>query len=345
MRTVPRSRRAAVVGAVLAVGLLFVMAGASPAQQDEAPAAILSQEGWWNRLQGPQESEPSTPLRGVLAPVPPPANTVPPNTLAVGAAGGDPDKVAAIGIVLEGPIDGFVDRLVLTLVEADENGANLNEGQAAVSACPIDGFWGTAYNGDWRDRPTCDDSQAVAGERADDGTWTFDLALVGQGWLDGTLSQLGILLVESVEAPQSFQLSFNGIATGDVAVDYTVTGAGSDPVFEPEPAPIVAPPATTGGEVGRAPSPPPTTAPVRRSPPTTEAVAPPATTAPRPEAIRSLDATIWGNLPLGVLLWAPLGLALAAALAFMLGPAGRPTAESRRIGSVSRVLDARQTAT
>lgn len=347
MRTAPRSRRAALAGATVALIALIVLATASTAQEENGSAAIPSQDGWWNRLQGPQEGEPATPIRDVLSPAPPPPNTVPDDGLAVGAAGGDPDKVAAIGIVLEAPSDAFVDRLVLGLEETDDNGSNVNEGQATVLACPITTFWAGTANGNWQNRPECDDGQAVEGERADDGTWTFDLGLIAQSWVDGTLTQLGVLLIEGADAPQSFQVSYRNIDSGGVSVDFATTGGGTSgsSIFapDPEPAPSPAPPpASTDfdrGPVAAAPR-----RPAPTTPPTTEAAAPSSGGPARPAAAPTLDADIWGDLPLGAILWLPLALGAAGALAVVLGPQGRPGASARRVGSVSRVLDARPTA-
>jgi hypothetical protein len=335
-----------VTGAALAVTVLLALASSAPAQESPAEG-ILSQDGWWNRLQGPQEGEPATPIRGVLAPVPPPPNTVPPDGLAVGASGGDPDKATAIGIVLDAATDAFVDRLILTLKETEENGSNVNEGAAVVLACPITDFWGSTYNGDWQNRPTCDESQVVAGERAADGAWTFDLGLMAQGWVDGSLVQLGVLLVEGVEAPQSFQVGYQNIASGSASLDFATTGGGisGSSVFAPapEPASVAPPPASTGPAVGRSPAvTAPSTSPL--DPPPTEAAAPPATTG-RAVPAGQFDPDVWGDLPLGVVLWLPLALALAAGLGLVLGPQGRPDASARRVGSVSRVLDAGRTGT
>lgn len=339
----PLSRRVVFVAIAAALAVPFGMATPSPAQESGSQA-ILSQDGWWNRLQGPQEDEPTTPIRDVLSPAPPPPNTVPDSGIAVGASGGDPDKVAAVGIVLEAPADAFVDRLVLTLEETEENGSNINEGQAAVLACPITTFWAGTSNGDWQNRPECDDGLAVEGERADDGTWQFDLGLIGQSWVDGTLVPLGVLLIEAVDAPQSFQVSYKNIDTGAASVDFATTGGGisGSSTFEPEPTPAPVEPAPRGDADPR---PAPTTrpAPAPTSAPTTEQAAPAPAPAPTPAPPASLDADIWGNLPVAALLWVPLALALAAALAFILGPQGRPDGSNRRVGSVSRVLDHRST--
>lgn len=347
MRTTPRSRRAAIIGALTATALLLILASASPAQESGSEA-ILSQDGWWNRLQGPQEGEPPSPVRGVIAPVPPPPNTVPADGLGVGASGGDPDKVAAIGIVLDAPADAFVDRLVLRAKETEENGSNLNAARAVVLACPVTNYWAGTKNGEWQDRPGCDDSQAVEGERANDGTWSFDLTLIAQSWVDGTLTQLGVLFIEGVEPPQSFQVSYQDIASGGVTLDFATTGGGisGSGIFMPEaePAPAAAaPPPTSTRRPTPAPSPAPRATAAPAAPPTSAAS--PAPRRPRPAVpAASPDADLWGNLPFGAVVWLPLALVFAGGLALILGPMGRPDASTRRVGSVSRVLDARQRA-
>lgn len=230
-------RRIAAVTALL-VGLLTgsptgVLGQSAGGGSGSTASAILSQDGWWNRAKGPVEGEPANPLRGAIGGMVPAPSTVPETGLGVGAVGGDPDKVAAVGIVLETDPDPFVDSLVLTLRETTESGSNLNANQAAIIACPIVGFWAGVRNGDWVTRPSCDDSQAVRGTRAADGTWTFDLTLLASQWVDPTsgLDQNGVLLVESVDAPQSFQVSFSDISTGKATTSFSVTPGFSDETF------------------------------------------------------------------------------------------------------------------
>ncbi len=217
-------------GAVLFLSLVVSIVGLAPvaaAQQSASTStsADLTQDGWWNRAQGQQTAEPANPLRPAIGGAIPAPVTVPPNGLGIGAAAGDPDKVAAVGIILDAPADALVDRLTLTLKETPENGSNLNTGSAKIVACPITTFFAGVKNGDFINRPLCDDSQSTPGQRAADGTWTFDLTLLASQWIDPTsgLSQNGVLLVEAVDAPVSFQTSLSDISTGKVKLDFAAT--------------------------------------------------------------------------------------------------------------------------
>ena len=345
MLTVIMRARFLVAAALLTMSLL----GFAPASAG-AEEAIISQDGWWNRLQGPQPSEPTNPLRPVIGPFISPPNSVPANAIAVGAQGGEPDKVAAVGIILDAAEGAIADRLILTLKEAPGNGANLNSGSAKISACPITGFWAGTRNGQWIDRPACDDSQSVAGVREPDGTWKFDLTLLAMTWLDptSTIGQNGVLLVEAVDAPQSFQVSFLDAASGGITTDLAVTGGGfsgsgdfefTEDVAVTDDSSFSDTGSTsfdTGSSVGSV------------------TAATPTTRAPRAAADRTVAAPVvraqpvvgktklFGNLSAATLLLVPLALAVAVVIGFLLGPAGEPSATRRREGGVSRALAARR---
>src|SRR5204862_547411 len=86
--------------------------------------ASVRQDGWWTRLQGPQEGEPEgNPIRPLVPAIPKPPN-VPADAIAVGATGGQVDKVAAVGIDVALADGAMLDGLVLRLKETDANGAN-----------------------------------------------------------------------------------------------------------------------------------------------------------------------------------------------------------------------------
>lgn len=224
-----------------AIAAAFITVGALPAWAEAAPVAAstpvatIDKVGWWNVSRGPQPGEPDTPLRPALAPVPAPPTNVPADAVGVGAGAGEPTKVAAVGIVLDGAPGGTVDALTLTLQESTAPGANVGTDGAAIVACPITGFWGETRNGNWVDRPTADCSLAEApGTRADDGSWTFDLAQVASaaGWLDpgSSIGQNGVLLVEKVDAPAGFEASFPDPAAGGMKLRFAASGgAGADP--------------------------------------------------------------------------------------------------------------------
>ena len=355
----PRALSAALFVAALLLPAASNSAGAQEADESTGTAtAIASQDGWWYRAQGPQQGEPSNPLRGAITPVLPAPSTVPGNAIAVGAAVGEPDKVAAVGIVLDAPIDAFADTMKLTLKEADADQANANQANAVIIACPITGFWAGVKNGQWIDKPTCDDSQAVRGQRAEDGTWTFDLAVLATGWIDGTLAQNGVLLMEAVDAPMSFQVSFQDISTGNVGLEFSAFGGGfsgtSDFVFEDtgsedtsfgdttfdDVAPVFEEPSfTTTDDLS-------VSVPVTSAPVATPAAGTPTRVAQPVASVGDPGRAgkLFGNLPLGVLLLALAVLGGAAGLALLLGPDAGPTAVRRRTGGVSQALAARAAA-
>ncbi|HYT39373.1 MAG TPA: hypothetical protein VEN99_07675, partial [Acidimicrobiia bacterium] len=123
----PDASRSVRRAAVLAL-LLVTVTPAGPARAGaESPAESRSaptQDGWWNRLQGPPEGEPDgNPVRPLIPPAPKPPN-VPGDTIAAGAGGGQPDKVAAVGLGLALADGASLDRLTLRLKESPAGGAN-----------------------------------------------------------------------------------------------------------------------------------------------------------------------------------------------------------------------------
>jgi len=332
----------------------------------EPSSAILSQDGWWNRAQGRQEQEPETPLRPVIGGTVPAPSTVPANGLGVGALLGEADKVAAVGFVLDAPLDAFVDRLVLTLKESTAPNANANAATASIIACPITGFWASVKNGEFVSRPACDEGQSVPGTRGSDGTWTFDLALMATGWLDGTLPQNGVLLREAVEPPMSFQVSFGDLSTNTITLDFAASGGGfsgsSDFFSESFTFEETAPSADTGDFAlsdspstfdgstsssfddgggsfsSTAPSPVSPTAGASAASPTPQVAAPAATTA-------ASSPNLFGDLPVAALVFLALLVAATALfLGLVLGPLAAPVPATIRSGGVSRALADRQAA-
>jgi hypothetical protein len=220
---------------VLALGLFFLIsASAAPAQASDSRGAA-TQDGWWNRLQGPQEGEPDgNPIRPLVPAIPKPPN-VPADAIAAGATAGQVDKVAAVGIDVSLADGATLDGLVLRLKESDANGANVGADKAKVLACPAGGPWGTGQNGNWRDRPAADCSLGSAeGVRAADGTWTFDLAAIGRLWADpfAPLPANGVVLSvdtkvadggQSPASPSSVQVSWLNYDSGNIAVELAAT--------------------------------------------------------------------------------------------------------------------------
>ena len=361
---------------VLALGLFFLLsASATPAQAAESLGAA-TQDGWWNRLQGPQEGEPEgNPIRPLVPPLPKPPN-VPADAIAAGATGGQVDKVAAVGIDLAMADGATLDGLVLRLKESDANGANVGADKAKVLACPATAPWGSGQNAAWRDRPVADCSLGSAeGARAADGTWTFDLAAIGQLWADlfAPLAAYGVVLsVDPAASPSSVQVSWLNFETGSVAVELAATpptpGAAADggPIaFDPAgatPAPTTSAPSldstadsqafpgTGSGAAGSLtyPSGPaadastPSTSDISASgaPPGSPAEATLAAAPDQPSPVLRARPAVgfWEHVPAPTALLVPVALGLAVFVSVTLGPAGRPSPVFRREGGLSRAL-------
>lgn len=205
-------RRTLLAAALCALALLPVAATSG----QEGSGALADKEGWWNRTSG---STSDTPAGGVVPPSVLP-ESVPEGAIGVAAVGGEPQKVAALGIVLDAERGAVVERLVLTLKEAEGTGAQQNPEEAVVVACPILDFFAGVENGSFQDAPEADCELASStGERSDDGTWTFDLTTIADAWLDpfGTVAANGIRLDPG---DGTFQVAFTGVedATFDVAI-------------------------------------------------------------------------------------------------------------------------------
>jgi hypothetical protein len=361
---------------VLALGLLFLIsASAVPAHAAESQAAA-TQDGWWNRLQGPQEGEPAgNPVRTLVPALPKPPN-VPADAISTGATAGQVDKVAAVGIdVLL--VDGAgVDALVLRLRESDGNGANIGADKAKVLACPATSPWGPGQNANWQDRPIADCSLGSAeGTRGEDGTWTFDLSAIGRLWADpfAPIPAYGVVLsVDPAASPSSVQVSWLNFETGSVTVELAATapapGAPTDGgLIATEPT-AVAPgpnagsslestadsrafPSTVADAAG---------APTYSTGPGGDAASPSASDAaaggatPEPPAEVTLNAgpdrpagaalqarravDFWEHVPTPTALLIPVAFGLALLVSVTLGPAGRPSPVFPREGGLSRAL-------
>lgn len=346
LRTPPGRAVVAAATAAVAAVLLMGVATADPGDGISATGASVDKVGWWNA----QNSTTSTPAATVTVPPPP---GVPKGTLAVSAANGEPNKITAIGILPDAATGDTITAFTLAIKEATQadQAANINSAAAKIVACPITAFWVGGENGTWDAKPTYDCTLAKApGTRRADGTWEFDLLAIGQAWVDpsGTIAADGIVLVEEVDSPDSFQTVFATSGAGAVVVNLEYqaasgiddgssggptspsdggsgsfdSGAGSFdvPAFGSSDIPI-------GGLT---------------TPTSASAVgggAPPTSAAPR--TIASTSPNVLGNMPGGVLLVGPAFLVLLALLAYSLGPAGEPAAATRQRG-VSRALATRE---
>ena len=359
---------------VLGLGLFFLIsASAAPAQASESRGAA-TQDGWWNRLQGPQEGEPDgNPIRPLVPAIPKPPN-VPADAIAAGATAGQVDKVAAVGIDVSLADGATLDGLVLRLKESDANGANVGADKAKVLACPAIGPWGTGQNGAWRDRPAADCSLGSAeGVRAADGTWTFDLAAIGRLWADpfAPLPANGVVLsVDPAASPSSVQVSWLNYDSGNIAVILAATPgapgapadsggvaaepvAGTTAIAAEGPVPDsagatrafpAAPSGVSGGSFAYPSGPAAGEAMAATSdvsatgaPPESPGETPRSPAAARPGPGRPV-VDFWERVPAPTVLLLPVALGLALLVSVTLGPAGRPSAVFRREGGLSRAL-------
>ncbi len=312
----------------------------------QASSVASDRDGWWNRAKGGNlpPTSPSVPF------------PVPPNGLAVAASNGEPEKATAVGVRLDVDPRAFR-RLILNLKESPDNGSSLGVQVAAIKACAIEADWAPAKDGPWPPPPAATDG-CVNGTRSADGVWSFDLSAIALRWLEGGLAQNGVLLVENVNPPASFQVAWGDRTTPALTfgLDVVVDDASSPESSPQEPAP--APADDEGSSVAQAPPPRSTTAsfefsgqdafvsPEPVEPATTPAPAPaPVLAAPvRPAPATPVDPVSVGEkIPAGAFLLGPLALVLGGLAAYSLGPAGDPSALAvRREGGVSRALARRR---
>jgi len=261
-----RARRGAVLVGVLLAATGPVAPAPAAAGGGGAGRSRATQDGWWNRLQGPADGEPdANPVRPLVPPTPAPP-TVPADSIATGAAGGQVDKVAAVAIDLALAPGVPVGGLTLRLRESPAGGANVAADHATVTACPATAAWGPSRNGSWHDRPLAGCRLGSAeGVRAPDGTWTFDLTAIGRLW-SGPVAPLApngvVLAVDPAGAPSPVQVSWLDVESGNVAVELTGAPAGpatSDPASGPTGTgvsgvgPVGASPTAAGEGEGRGP--------------------------------------------------------------------------------------------
>lgn len=345
---------------IAATALVVASVLAAPASASAAAeGATIDKTGWWNRANSPA----ATPAGPVAVPPPP---GVPEGDLVVGRLGEEATAVAAVGIQPDEGPGATVESFTLTLREDPDAGGNQSTETAAIVACPIVEFWAGGENSAWESRPTADcDAARAAGERAEDGTWTFDLAPIGELWFDtfGTIRADGVALVPDPEAESgSFQVVWLGGDDIDVVLEATPAPEADDPFASPATPPD--PPSDAGLSSGPSgggsslfspprisapPSAPPVSTPPVDAPavdddpaideddePTDEAAAAPLPSGDGP----SRAGDLVGNWPAAGFLAVPVLLAVLLATSYWLGPAGQPTADDRR-GGVSRALAAR----
>ena len=365
-------------GCGVVLGLLVLGAvSVWPARATDS-AARATQDGWWNRLQGPVEGEAeANPIRP-LVPALPVSPTVPGDAIAVGASGGQVDKIAAVDIEVALPAGARLEALTLRLSESPANGANVNADTARVAACPAVTPWGPSKNAAWNDRPQGDCTLAQAtGKRSDDGAWAFDLTPLGVGWTHSVAAPARYGVVLAVEpTPGVTQVSWRDFDSGHIDLELTATmpppvspaastaGAADHPsgssinpagAFSADSLRSVPPGAGTFvlGMVipdplvvpSGAPAFPPASASATDASssalgPAESPVSQAAATgsAPSPRVPARPPVGFWEHVPASAALLPPVALGLAVLLGVALGPAGRPEPVFRRSGGLSRAL-------
>lgn len=214
--------------------LLVVSPTISSGAQVETGAEAVSAEktGWWNSLQGIESGTPAAPIGGVYPGFPQQATGVPPGDFAAALRAGEVDKMAAIGILVDAPVGATVEEFTMTLTEsADPAANNGSSAVAAITACPIVAYWVEGENARFNGRPEADcNLAAIPGERDAEGRWKFDLKLYGQAVLSTTTTfgQNGVLLMPTGAAPETFQVTWAGLAS-ETPPTFTFRATGGDP--------------------------------------------------------------------------------------------------------------------
>jgi len=204
---------------VTLTALLTLSSGVASDAQVETGADAVSAEktGWWNSLQGVESGTPAAPVGGVFPGYPQQATGVPVGDFAAGLRTGEIDKVGAIGILVDAPMGATVEEFTMTLTEsADPSANNRSSAVAEINACPIVAFWVEGENARFNGRPEADCNLAsIAGKRDAEGRWKFDLKSYGQAVLSpaSTIGQNGVLLVPTGAAPETFQVTWAGLAS------------------------------------------------------------------------------------------------------------------------------------
>ncbi|MGP3948453.1 hypothetical protein [Streptomyces sp. 7N604] len=344
------------LGAGFAASCAVVLSAAAPVSAEPAAepgpsiGGKVNQAGWWWKSNDENEVDKS----GLVArPEPTPPN-VPAGAMTVAAVNGAEEMVAAIEFALKYGPGADVTSFDVVLRESSAPDSNVNSDGKGVKvvACPVtDAFWTKAEGGKWSSRPAYDcERAAVAGKRGKDGIWRFDLTSIARLWLaEGSQLPTSIALVEQVEEPMSFQVAWDGPSDKGIGMKLVAT-AGATP--QP-PAAVPAGSGTTGdsGAVdtgagtdvsGEVPADAGTTVPGDApAPAATEARDVPRSSEPRsPAAATPMThvGSMLEDIPGGVLFLIPVGLGLAYAVMFALGPNGEPVLSGARHG-VGRALD------
>ena len=198
---------AALFGTGVALG--FATPASAKLESGESRGGEVTKVGWWWAANQPPAET------GLVAyPQQSPPN-IPAGHLPVAATAGEPDKLVALELLLTAKPGSLVESATVVLQESASPGANANAESAKILACPVtEAFWADGTAARWDGKPTydCDLAQA-AGVRDEKGLWTFDLTMLASSWLaEGATGSPSFVLVEGADAPDSFQVTFAGLA-------------------------------------------------------------------------------------------------------------------------------------
>jgi len=197
----------ALVAAFLLVSGIPGSASAAQVQPGSSSGGSVLKTGWWWSVN-------ETPLDDTtLSPPQTSPPNVPKGSLPVSAVNGEPEKLSAIEFKIAAEKGSIAQSFVLALRESQEPGVNANQETAKVAACPVtDVFWADGQAAKWNARPSYDcDSAMALGERSKNGVWRFDLTSMADLWLSPTSTgSSSVVLVEQGEAPESFQVVYDG---------------------------------------------------------------------------------------------------------------------------------------
>jgi len=325
-----------VAGAVV-IGSLFP--AFAPAA-DSAGVPVTGGSWYWQEQVGSVSPPAGTPLPPVAPPGALPTPDVPAGDFPVSVVAGQPDKETFLQLDSSAIQAGStVSSLVLTLHE-DSAGGNLSANTATIEARAVTGFFAPGDAGKpWANRPAYDTTgPSVAGKRALDGTWTFELAPIAQRWANGELGNNGIALVPAAPVQgQAYEVVWFGPSG---AKPPTTAGSVTPPApaasndnsaaqpssVDTTPAPVAITPDLSGAGITSAS---PSVAPVAATPQATTAA---------PRAVRQI-VTSHRAPPWGFYLAIIAAIALIGASTLSLGEFGEP--EPDRRGGVLRALERR----
>jgi hypothetical protein len=216
----PGRRLTGMVATALGTLVVASPAAAQTVAPGTADGASVVKVGWWWRAND------STPADDTSVGVPQPRSPrVPEGSLPVTAVGGEPEKMSAVEFSIDAPAGSTVDSFTLALRENAEPDAALNQQDAAILACPVtDVFWAHGQGARWSTRPAYDCQAGQVGKRGDEGVWTFDLTGLAKGWTSAFPTRApAVVLVEDVGAPESFQVTFDGVAAKGIGLRVETT--------------------------------------------------------------------------------------------------------------------------